>query len=164
MYLYNYYLYTTSSKTTIHFFPEISKYENGISTVVVVVVVLLLLLMVVVVVMVKVVNAVVVVEVVVVVVVVIVVVVAVVLVKSRNIHLRSFHQNIIDEELNELYSTNITRLIKMDGTRGTYEEDVCTSFWWRNLRERNHLQDLGVDGRALLKRIFKKQDVGRGMD
>jgi hypothetical protein len=50
------------------------------------------------------------------VVVVMVVVAALVLVKSRNIYLRSFHKN-VDEELNNLYSTNISRLIKCRGMR-----------------------------------------------
>jgi hypothetical protein len=31
--------------------------------------------------------------------------------------------------------------------------------WWGNLRERDHLQDLGVDGRIILRWIFKKRDV-----
>jgi hypothetical protein len=29
--------------------------------------------------------------------------------------------------------------------------DVHTGFWWINLREREHLGDFGVDGRAILK-------------
>jgi len=32
---------------------------------------------------------------------------------------------------------------------------VHTCLWWRNLTERNHLEDLGLDGRVLLKWIFK---------
>jgi len=40
---------------------------------------------------------------------------------------------------------------------------VCTGFWWGNLRERSHLEDPGVDGRIILRRIFRKWDVGHGL-
>ena len=33
-------------------------------------------------------------------------------------------------------------------------------FWWGNLRERNHLEGLGVDGKKILRWIFSKWDVG----
>jgi len=33
---------------------------------------------------------------------------------------------------------------------------VCTGFWWRNLRERGHLEDPGIAGRVILKWIFRK--------
>ena len=36
-------------------------------------------------------------------------------------------------------------------------------FWWGNLMERGHLEDLGVDGR-ILKLIFKKWVVGHELD
>jgi hypothetical protein len=34
--------------------------------------------------------------------------------------------------------------------------EVHAGFWSGNLRERGHLVDLDVDGRKILKRIFKK--------
>jgi len=38
--------------------------------------------------------------------------------------------------------------------------DVYTGFWWGNLRERDHLEYPGVDGRIILRWIFRKWDVG----
>jgi hypothetical protein len=35
---------------------------------------------------------------------------------------------------------------------------ICAAFWWRNLRESDHLKDPGVDGKIILRRIFKKWD------
>jgi hypothetical protein len=34
--------------------------------------------------------------------------------------------------------------------------EACTGFWWENLKERDHLVDLGFDGRIILRRIFRK--------
>ena len=31
-----------------------------------------------------------------------------------------------------------------------------TEFWWEELRERHHLEDLGVDGRMIIKWIFNE--------
>ena len=39
-------------------------------------------------------------------------------------------------------------------------EEVYTGFWWGNLRDRDHLEDIGVDGRIILRWIFRKWDVG----
>jgi hypothetical protein len=34
--------------------------------------------------------------------------------------------------------------------------EVHTGFWWRDLREGDHLEDPDVDGRIILKWVFKK--------
>jgi hypothetical protein len=38
--------------------------------------------------------------------------------------------------------------------------EVYTGFGWGNLRDRDHLKDPGVDGRIILRWIFRKCDVG----
>jgi len=38
--------------------------------------------------------------------------------------------------------------------------EVYRGFLWGNLRERDHLEDPGVDGRIILRWIFRKWDVG----
>jgi hypothetical protein len=54
----------------------------------------------------------------------------------------------------------------MGGARSKYKwrRDMHTGFWWGNLRERDHLEDEGIDGRIILKLIFKKWDRGHGLD
>jgi hypothetical protein len=37
---------------------------------------------------------------------------------------------------------------------------VHIAVWWGNLRETDHLEDQGVDGRIILSWIFRKWDVG----
>jgi hypothetical protein len=48
----------------------------------------------------------------------------------------------------------ITTFVNNHGVAG----EVHTGFWWGDLRERDHLKDVDVDGRIILQRIFKKGD------
>jgi hypothetical protein len=50
----------------------------------------------------------------------------------------------------------------MDRARSAYggRGEAYTGFWWGNLRERNHLGDPDVDGRIILRWIFRNWDVG----
>jgi len=49
---------------------------------------------------------------------------------------------------------------EMGGACSAYRGEVYKGFWWGNLREREYLEDPGVDGRIILRWIFKKWDVG----
>ena len=63
-----------------------------------------------------------------------------------------------NEELNDLYSSpNIVRVIKSTRMRWAghvalwRRGELCTRFWWGNLRERDHWGDQDVDGRIILR-------------
>ena len=72
-----------------------------------------------------------------------------------------------NEELHDLYSSpNIVRVIKLRSMRWVGHvvqmgrRGACIDFWWGNLRERDHWGDPGIDGRIILRWIFRKWDVG----
>ena len=71
-----------------------------------------------------------------------------------------------NEELNDLYSSpNTVRVIKprmrWAGHVALWGRGVAyIGFLWGNLRERDLLGDPGVDGRIILRWIFRKWDVG----
>ena len=75
-----------------------------------------------------------------------------------------------DRQLNDLYTPpNIVRLIKSrikrwaDHVARMGRREARTGFWWGNLREKDHLEDPGVDGRIILRWIFRKWNLG-GME
>jgi hypothetical protein len=68
-----------------------------------------------------------------------------------------------NEELNDLYaSPKIIRVIKSRKMRRaghvarTGRGEAYTGFWWGNLRERDHLENPGIDGMIILRWIFRK--------
>jgi hypothetical protein len=72
-----------------------------------------------------------------------------------------------NEELHDLYSSStIVLVIKSRRMRWAGHVarmgrgEVCTGIWWENLSERDHWGDQGVDGRIILRWIFRKWDVG----
>jgi hypothetical protein len=38
--------------------------------------------------------------------------------------------------------------------------EVEAGLWWGNLKERDHLKDIGLDENIILRWIFRKWDVG----
>jgi hypothetical protein len=44
----------------------------------------------------------------------------------------------------------------MGGACGTYGGEEHTGFWWGDLRKRDHLDDIGVDGIMILKWVFQE--------
>jgi len=49
-------------------------------------------------------------------------------------------------------------------TCGEGQGEVHTGFWWVNLTERGHLEDPDINGRTIIKWIFKKLEGGHGLD
>ena len=72
-----------------------------------------------------------------------------------------------NERFNDLYSSpNIVGFIKLKRMRYVghvacmRRGEAYTGFWWGNLRERDHFENLGLEGRIILRYIFRKYDVG----
>jgi hypothetical protein len=72
-----------------------------------------------------------------------------------------------NEKLHDLYSSpTFVRVIKSRRMRWAGHAalmgrgEVCTGFWWGNLKEREYCGDPGLDGRIILRRIFRKWYVG----
>ena len=74
-------------------------------------------------------------------------------------------RNLHNKEFNDLYcSPSIVRVIRRmrwvgHVARMGVRRGVCR-FRWGNLRERDHLEDRGADGRIILRWIFRKWDRG----
>jgi len=51
----------------------------------------------------------------------------------------------------------------MEGTCGTYGGKRCVQGFGGDMRETDHLKDIGTDGRIILRWIFRKWNEG-GMD
>jgi hypothetical protein len=72
-----------------------------------------------------------------------------------------------NDELKDLYfSPSVDRAIKSRRMRKVGHVacmgrgEVRTGFWWGSQSERGHLEDRGVDGRIILRWIFRKWDAG----
>jgi len=80
-------------------------------------------------------------------------------------------EKITYEELGDLYSLpNVVRVVKSRRMRWAGhvarmgEERGVPGFWWGNLRERDHWGDPDVDGRIILRWIFRKWERACGLD
>ena len=66
--------------------------------------------------------------------------------------------------LTQYYSSDQIKKNEMGMACGMYGERSADTVIVGNMREEDHLEDLGVDGKTTLKWFFKKYDAGREMD
>jgi hypothetical protein len=70
------------------------------------------------------------------------------------------------EELHDLYFLPSivwvikSRRVRWAGHVARERGEAYTGFWWGNPREREHWGDPGVDGRIILRWMFRKWDMG----
>ena len=76
--------------------------------------------------------------------------------------MRSFNGLYCSPDIVRVLKSRRTRwaghVVRMGERRGEIE------FRWGNLRERDHIGDPGLDGKIILRWIFRKKDVGYGLD
>jgi len=60
--------------------------------------------------------------------------------------------------MSKYYLSDQIRWGEVVGNYGTYwgRRGLHTRVWWRNLKKRDHLEDLGIGGRILLKWILNR--------
>jgi len=58
------------------------------------------------------------------------------------------------------YSGDQIEKNEMGGTCSMYGREVYSGSWWGNLKERDHLEDSGVDVSIILRWIFRKWELG----
>jgi hypothetical protein len=81
-------------------------------------------------------------------------------------------RKIHNEELSMYSSPNIIQLIKSTRIKwaghvahmGKRRGEAHAWFGWGNLRENDHLEEPGLDGRIILRWIFRKWDRVHGLD
>jgi hypothetical protein len=84
--------------------------------------------------------------------------------KSVTLYLNVITRTLLGNDLhcspNNVGVTESRRMRWAGHVASTGRGEVYTGFWWGNLRERDNLEDRGVDGRIMLSWIYRKWDVG----